>query len=125
MNRRNENRPKPGEADFLLPWHPQEFKKGNNEMNKTKITKQTEIADSVNEEEEDQPIQDYLYQNRNKEQNKQCSSTVPTPKQIMKIELDEKRIMLEHKYSLEKMWDLVDEICSKTFLLKFQEGTIS
>lgn len=94
-------------------------------MNKTKITKQTEIADSVNEEEEDQPIQDYLYQNRNKEQNKQCSSTVPTPKQIMKIELDEKRIMLEHKYSLEKMWDLVDEICSKTFLLKFQEGTIS
>lgn len=34
---------------------------------------------------------------------------------VMKIELAEKRILLERKYSLDKMWDLVDESCCEDY----------
>lgn len=41
---------------------------------------------------------------------------------VMKIELDEKRSNLEGKYSLKKMWDLVDEICCEDFFTKLSNG---
>ena len=41
---------------------------------------------------------------------------------VMKIELDEKRINLESKYSLKKMWDLVDEICCEDYFTKLSDG---
>ena len=78
-------------------------------MDKTIIIKQNETVNSNKRtqktywvsEKEDQQIREYLYQNRKKEQNGQYSPT-NLPRIIMKIELDEKRITLEHKYSLEK-----------------------
>ena len=41
---------------------------------------------------------------------------------VMKIELDEKRIMLEGKYSLTKMRNLVDEICCEDYFTKISKG---
>lgn len=41
---------------------------------------------------------------------------------VMKIELDEKRIMLERKYSLEKMWAMIDEICCEDYFTKVSKG---
>ncbi len=98
-------------------------------MDKTIIIKQNETVNSNKRtqktywvsEKEDQQIREYLYQNRKKEQNGQYSPT-NLPRIIMKIELDEKRITLEHKYSLEKMWTMIDEICCEDYFTKVSKG---
>lgn len=54
---------------------------------------------------------------------KQATSVVPQSKITMTIELKEKQINLEGKYSVPKMWKVIDEFCSH-FLLRFQKVII-
>lgn len=52
---------------------------------------------------------------------KQATSVVPQSKITMTIELKEKQINLEGKYSVPKMWKVIDEFCSH-FFTKISEG---
>lgn len=89
-------------------------------MDKTKITKRIQKVYWVSEF-EDQQIQKFLYQNRMKDKEGQFR-TANLPRIVMKIELDEKRIILERKYSLEKMWAMIDEICCEDYFTKISKG---